>query len=92
MWVTPTTRVPLRVMARLPLQRYVGWRPADLRDFNLLVESAHHGEAWVFARPWEVAALRDGAEVRHRDAAWVLLRRRAPAPVDPALLRERPCR
>ncbi|MFO0610862.1 MAG: hypothetical protein U0324_47305 [Polyangiales bacterium] len=87
-----TTRVPLRVMARLPLERYVGWRPADLRDFNLLVESAHHGEAWVAAPPAEVTALRDGVEVRYRSEGLVLLRRRAPREVDPGLLTARPCR
>jgi hypothetical protein len=87
-----TTRVPLRVMAGLPFERYVGWQPADLRDYNLFVESVHHGEAWVAASPDELHALREGIEVRYQSPALRLLRRRAPAVIDPAWRTAPPCR
>jgi len=80
------------VFAGLPLSRYVDRDPARLRDVDLLVESVHHGEVWVVARPDQTTALHEGIEVMHRDGTLMLLRRRAPAHVDRALLRRRPRR
>ncbi len=78
--------------AGLPWSRYVDRNPARLREGDLLVESVHHGEAWVAARPDQTVALREGVEVLHRSGTVILLRRRAPATFDRALLRRRPRR
>ena len=77
------------VFAGLPLSRYVDRDPARLRDVDLLVESVHHGEVWVVARPDQTTALHEGIEVMHRDGTLILLRQRAPANFDRALLRRR---
>ncbi len=80
----------VEVMSGLDPRRFVRWKPAEVGDYNLLVEAARHGEVWVAGAPGDLARLHDGVVVVYRDEHMALLRRRAPAVINPRL-RSAPC-
>ncbi|MDB4928405.1 MAG: hypothetical protein JWM10_889 [Myxococcaceae bacterium] len=82
----------LEVFLALPPWRFVRWRVSDVSDFTLLVEASQRGRVLVVTAPARAAQLRDGVTVLYRDATLVVLRRDAPAVVEPWIVRMPPAR
>jgi hypothetical protein len=71
----------------VPPWRVLRWQAQGIGDFTLLVEASQRGRALVVTAPARAAQLREGVRVLYRDEALVVLRRDAPAVLDPAVLR-----
>jgi len=76
----------LEVFTQLPPWRFIRWRVSDVSDFTLLVEASQRGRVLVVTDPSRATQLRAGVRVLHRDATLVVLRRDAPAVLDPRIV------
>ena len=90
--LTPQARVfcdvrRMEVFLRVPPWRVIRWEAQAIGDFNLLVEASQRGRALVVTAPARAAQLREGVRVLYRDEALVVLRRDAPAALDPRVVR-----
>ncbi|MBK8695743.1 MAG: hypothetical protein IPN17_26595 [Deltaproteobacteria bacterium] len=69
-----------------PPWRFIRWRVSDVSDFTLLVEASQRGRVLVVTDPSRATQLRAGVRVLYRDATLVVLRRDAPAVLNPRVV------
>jgi hypothetical protein len=76
----------LEVFTQLPPWRFIHWRVSDVSDFTLLVEASQRGRVLVVSEPSRVTQLHADVRVLYRDATLVVLRRDAPAVLNPRIV------
>lgn len=76
----------LEVFAQLPPWRFIRWRVSDVSDFTLLVEASQRGRVLVVTEASRAAQFHADVRVLYRDATLVVLRRDAPAVLNPRIV------
>ncbi len=75
----------VEVFTGLPASRFVRWNATGIAPYNFFIEAVQHGHALVVSVPERVQGLRAGSQTLFEDGHLVVLRRDAPADIDPAL-------
>jgi hypothetical protein len=66
----------VEILSRLPRAQFIRWNAGDIRPYNLSVERARRGDAWVVTTRPRAQALAPFVTVEHEGARLVLLRAR----------------